>query len=374
MFRMRHRRRIRFVVPYAILALFPLLLTPGPAARDYPSPPKPEPAAERLAAGAAVRWAPWPTLDWALSSPEARDMDDAELERAFDYARNRRSQALLVIRHGYVVKEWYAYPWTKHTTQSGYSVAKSFTSCLIGMLIDEGRISGPDQRASDWITQWRGKEHEAITIRHLLSMTSGIYCTLNSDYVDLLTAPNQTLYALGLPLEAEPGRHWEYNNAAVQALAEVILKASGRQAKDYARERLWSVIGMWNADWLTDETGNTLTYQSVIASAREFAKFGYLFLRRGKWVSRQVVSAGWVDQSARPSQSLNRRYGFLWWTNHDGDYWKDVPADAYAAVGAFNQRVYVVPSLDLVVVRLGEEDFQWSDNAFLGPVCKAALR
>ncbi|MBN2199113.1 MAG: serine hydrolase [Candidatus Aminicenantes bacterium] len=359
---MRRIRTISFLILAAALTAFLSAQPPRPDARKL---------SDRLA---AVRTAPWPTLEWAFSSPEARDMDDAELERAFAYAESHRSKALLVTRHGYIVKERYAYPWDRHSTNSGYSVAKSFTSCLIGMLIDEGKIAGLDQRASDFIPQWRGTAHNAITIRHLLSMTSGLYTTTVSDYLELLAAPNQTLFALNLPLEASPGSHWEYSNAAVQVLSEVILKASGLQAKDYARERLWSVIGMWNADWMTDDAGNTLTYQSVIASAREFAKFGYLFLRRGRWVSRQVVSAGWVDQSAVPSQNLNRRYGFLWWTNADGDFWVDVPADAYAAVGAFNQRIYVVPSLDLVVVRLGEEDFQWSDNAFLGPVCKAVIR
>lgn len=375
MFPMRRTPKPTSLVLAAALAPFILGTAPIPAGQDLPLRPGPARSSERISdSAAAARTAPWPTLEWAFSSPQAQDMDDDGLERAFDYARQHRSQALLVTRRGFIVKEWYEYPWDRHTTGSGYSVAKSVTSCLVGMLIDEGRIAGPDQRASDFIPQWRGTAHRDITIRHLLSMTSGLYCTTTSDYLELLAAPNQTLFALGLPLEAAPGTHWEYSNAAVQALAEVILKASGRQAKDYARERLWSVIGMWNADWLTDSSGNTLTYQSVVASAREFAKFGYLYLRRGRWVGRQVVSPAWVDQSARPSQNLNRRYGFLWWTNADGDFWSDVPADAYAAVGAFNQRVYVVPSLDLVAVRLGEEDFQWSDNAFLGPVCRAAVR
>ncbi len=361
-----------FLAP--ILAALMFGLGSRPAARDSAAPPEPSSAAERISEQAVVLAAPWPTLDWAFSSPQARGMDDAELESAFAYAQDHRSKALIVTRNGFIVKEWYAYPWDRHSTGSGYSVAKSFTSCLVGMLIDEGKIAGLDQRASNFIPQWQSSAHSAITIRQLLSMTSGLYCTTTSDYLDLLSAPNQTLFAVNLPLEAQPGQHWEYNNAAVQVLSEVILKASGRQAKEYARERLWSVIGMWNADWQTDDVGNTLTYQSVVASAREFAKFGYLFLRRGRWISRQVVSSTWVDQSTRPSQNLNRRYGFLWWTNADGDFWGDVPSDGYAAIGAFNQRVYVVPSLDLVVVRLGEEDFQWSDNAFLGSVCRAVLR
>jgi CubicO group peptidase (beta-lactamase class C family) len=301
-------------------------------------------------------------------------MDPARLEEAFSFGEAHRSKAMVVIRHGFLVKEWYDYGWDKNSTKTGYSVAKSFTSALIGMLLEEGRIHSLDQSVSDFIPQWRDAAHSGITIRHLLSMTSGLYCTYVSDYLQLLTAANQSQFAINLSMEASPGETWEYNNAAVQVLSEVILRASGRQAVDYARERLWSVIGMWNADWMADSVGNTLTYQSVVASAREFAKFGYLFLRRGQWVSRRVLSASWVDQSVRPSQGLNPHYGFLWWTNSGGDWWPDVPADAYAAMGAVNQRIYVVPSLDLVVVRLGEEDLQWSENAFLGPICRAVQR
>jgi CubicO group peptidase (beta-lactamase class C family) len=336
--------------------------------------------AARLPAGRAAsrllpaRTAPWPTIDWAFSSLQAQDMDPADLDRAFTIGESHRSKALLVVRHGYVVKEWYDYGWDKNSTRTGYSMAKSFTSALVGMLIDEGRIRSLDQRVSDFVPQWRDASHGGITIRHLLSMTSGLYCTYTSDYLQLLTAPNQSLFAINLPLEAAPGETWEYNNAAVQVLAEVILQASGRQAKDYAREQLWLVIGMWNADWLTDEAGNTLTYQSVVASVREFAKFGYLFLRGGQWVGRRVISSSWVEESIQVSQSLNPHYGLLWWLNAGGDWWPDVPADAYAAMGAFNQRIYVVPSLDLVVVRLGEEDLQWSDNAFLGPICQSVQR
>jgi CubicO group peptidase (beta-lactamase class C family) len=333
---------------------------PGGASAGAPS----------LSAGTA----PWPTIDWAISSPQRQDLDPSGLEDAFRYGEAHRSKAMVVVRHGFLVKEWYDYGWDKNSTKSGYSMAKSFTSALIGMLIDEGRIHGPDQLVSDFIPQWRDAAHGRITVRHLLSMTSGLYCTYTSDYLQLLSSANQSLFAINLPMEAPPGQTWEYSNAAVQVLAEVILRASGRQAIDYARERLWSVIGMWNADWTADSVGNTLTYQAVIASAREFAKFGFLFLKRGQWVSRRVVSASWVDESVRPSQILNPHYGFLWWTNSGGDWWPNAPADAYAAMGAFNQRIYVVPSLDLVVVRLGEEDLQWSDDDFLGPICGSVRR
>ncbi|HEX9902178.1 MAG TPA: serine hydrolase [Acidobacteriota bacterium] len=353
-------RRLRSVLLWPALVM---LLAPG-LPRD----------ASAGSPSLSARTAPWPTIDWAFSSPERQDLDPSGLEEAFSYGEAHRSKAMVVVRHGFLVKEWYDYGWDKNSTKSGYSMAKSFTGALIGMLIDEGRIRGLDQLVSDFITQWRDAAHGGITIRHLLSMTSGLYCTYTSDYLQLLSASNQSLFAINLSMEAQPGQTWEYNNAAVQVLAEVIRQASGRQAKDYARERLWSVIGMWNADWAADSVGNTLTYQAVIASAREFAKFGYLFLKRGLWVSRRVVSASWVDESVRPSQDLNPHYGFLWWTNSGGDWWPDAPVDAYAAMGAFNQRIYVVPSLDLVVVRLGEEDLQWSDNAFLGPICQSVLR
>jgi CubicO group peptidase (beta-lactamase class C family) len=300
-------------------------------------------------------------------------MDRQILTDAFRYAMGQGSKAVLVIRNGYIVGEWYGPGWTQESVQTGFSIAKSFSSALVGMLIEDGVFTGLDQPVSQFITEWQDGKHDTVTVRNLLSMNSGLYWDPINDYIILPTRPDQNSFAVGLPMADIPGATWVYNNSACQVVSELILRATGMQAANYAAYRLASKIGMWNADWLTDMVGNTLTYQSVIASAREFAKFGYLFLRGGVWDGEQILSSDWVEESTTRSQVLNPFYGYLWWCNTGGLMWTDVPADAYAAMGFQEKKIYVVPSLDLVAVRLGDAAVTWSDNYFLGGVCSSVV-
>jgi CubicO group peptidase (beta-lactamase class C family) len=314
----------------------------------------------------------WPTADWNTSTPAAQGMDPFTLRRAIIYGIGHRSRAMLVTRHGFIVAEWYAEGWDKDTTETGFSIAKSFTSALVGILLEDGSIERLDERAADYIPSWRDDAHSWVTIRHLLSMTSGLYWDPVTDYALLASSPDQNAFSIGLPMAEAPGSMWVYNNSACQVLSAVILAATGRQPHEIARERLWNRIGMHNATWMTDQQGNTLTYQSVIASAREFAKFGYLFLRNGEWNGARVIPEAWVRSATRNSQSLNPFYGYLWWLNTGGLAWPSAPADSFAALGAGNKAIYVVPSLDIVAVRLGPASARWSDDVFLGLICAAA--
>jgi len=321
----------------------------------------------------AAAVAPWPTVDWSVSTPEDQEMDSAVLDTAFDYAIGHGSKALVVIRNGYIVGEWYGSGWDATRRQKGFSVAKSFTSALIGRLIEEGAIANVDTQVAWYIPEWRDLQHGRVTVRNLLSMNSGLFWGPINDYLILITRPDQNAFAVGLRMEDYPGTKWIYNNSACQVLSELILQTAGMQAADYAYYRLWSQIGMWNASWMTDRVGNTLTYQSVIASAREFAKFGYLYLRQGEWDGAQIVNRDWVLESTQPSQALNPYYGYLWWLNTASGMWPDAPADAYAALGFQEKRIFVVPSLDIVAVRLGDGNPSWDDNSFIGPICSSIV-
>lgn len=325
------------------------------------------------ARASATAIAPWPTVDWSVSTPEEQGMDSATLETAFDYAIAHDSKALVVIRNGYIVSEWYGPDWDRTTRQRGFSIAKSFTSALIGMLIENGAIASVDIQVAWYVPEWRDWQHRTVTVRNLLSMDSGLYWSLVNDYLILPTRPDQTAFAVGLPIQHRPGLFWTYNNSACQVLSELILNTAGMQAGDFAYYVLWTRIGMWNATWMTDRAGNTLTYQSVIASAREFAKFGYLYLRQGEWDGVQIVSSDWVYESTQPSHFRNDFYGYLWWLNTGGGLWPDAPGDAFAAMGMNEKRIFVVPSLDIVAVRLGKANSAWDDNAFIGPICNSVL-
>ena len=314
---------------------------------------------------------PWPTVDWSVSTPAAQGMDQQLIDDAFNYAQGRSSNALLVVRNGYIVAEWYDSDWAEDFREDGFSMAKSVTSALYGVALQEGIFQSPLEKVSDDIPEWDDPAHRDVDMRHLLSMTSGLHWDFFTDYVLLGLSSDQSRFAVGLDMDATPGTTWVYNNSACQVLSEFFLQRTGRQIGEYFQRRIADVIGMHDATWMTDNSGNTLTYRSVFASAREFAKFGYLFLRGGEWDGQRVLPERWVDVSTRPSQDLNPFYGLLWWTNTGRLDMPSVPADAYYAAGFEEKRIYVVPSKDLVVIRLGPGNLFWNDDQFLGPICEA---
>jgi CubicO group peptidase (beta-lactamase class C family) len=163
-----------------------------------------------------------------------------------------------------------------------------------------------------------------------------------------------------------PGLLWEYNNHAVQLLEPVIRHATGMYGDDYAQQHLWGPIGM-DAEWMKDDVGHPALYMNVLASCRDHARFGYLFLKRGCWDGLQVISEAWVDIATSPSQNMSRGYGYWWWLSGEtptldstdfselpgGSLHPFAPDDAFCAVGLGSQFIEVIPSLDMVVVRMG---------------------
>ena len=322
----------------------------------------------------AVANAVYPGADWETSSPEAEGMDAEPFDRIDAYCVEHGCRAVVVVRHGRIVWERYWGGWNEASTDNSWSMAKSVVSALVGIAIDEGKIRGLDQSASGFIPEWRGDDRERITIGHLLTMTSGltwrmIYKQPAGDTIKMLQSNDQLAYALNRQLYREPGTDWYYSDGDAEAFSRIIEEATGMSAADYAREKLFGPIGMEGARWLTDNVGQEMTYCCIMSTARNFARFGYLFLRNGKWEERQVVPEDWVKASTQPSQIENLNYGYYWWLMD----FADAPADLYTAIGFATKRIYVIPSLDIVAVRLGEgDDLGWDDGAFLKPIVDAA--
>lgn len=214
-----------------------------------------------------------------------------------------------------------------------------------------------------------------MTVEQLLAMTSGRRWTYDLDYGDMIRrAADKTAFALGVGQEDEPGASWEYDNIAVQVLEEVLTSATGTQVRDLARTRLFEPIGLRDTTWDTDAAGSTTTYSGIRSSCDDLARLGLLVARRGTWEGRQVVRADLVDRLTGSSSSeLNAAYGGLWWVNAEGRVQTieraagfgldrrpytgrlapDAPDDARWAIGYGKQVLAVVPSLDVVAVRLG---------------------
>ncbi len=310
----------------------------------------------------------FPSPNWEVGTPAEVGLDPTLIERAVAAADAGSSYCLLVIRHGKLVSETY---WRGHdatTPQRSWSIAKSYTSALVGIAIERGEILGLGQSVADFIPAWQGTERAAITIGHLLRMDSGLDWDLLKDYLSLTLAADQTVEALKRSAIAPPGAEWTYNNGAVQLFEPIFRAATGMTIEQYAAQHLWSKVGI-DAFWAKDASGNATAYASVMASCRDHAKFGYLYLHGGNWAGQQVVPAQYVQESISPQTPLNRAYGYLWWVNEPGppaigalmspidggQLVTYAPTNHFAARGFGNQLVAMFPDDDLIVVRFGPD-------------------
>jgi len=321
-------------------------------------------AAELADAAAEVSY---PSPDWPTGDPADHGLDPARLDEAAGVAEADGSRCLLVIRHGVLVYERYFAGTDATTEHKSWSLAKSYAGTVVGIAIDRGDLAGLDQPVAEHLPAWQGGDLAAVTVGDLVSMTSGLQWSMFQDYVEMaLLAQDHTAFALALPAAESPGTEWTYHNGAVQILEPLLRNATGVTIEEYAQQHLWSRIGM-NAHWAHDPAGHATPYANVLASCRDHARLGYLYLHHGRWAGEQVVSSQWVDAALTPSQPFNRAYGYLFWLNGEtpavdammepwpGRMVPFAPADLFAARGFGNQFIDVIPSLDLIVVRFGED-------------------
>jgi CubicO group peptidase (beta-lactamase class C family) len=323
----------------------------------------------------------WPTRGWKVEAPEKHGMDSAVLDgtRAYAEPAERNTLGVVVVRHGVIVAEWYFNGQNDQSQADSWSMSKSVTSALIGIAMDDSLIKSVEQPMAEFLTAWQGTDKQPILLRHVLSMTSGLDWKegyendpTGSDVINILGNRDAVSYVLNRPVAVPPGTRWQYSSGDTQLLSGVLTQVTGKSAFDFALERVFGPLGMDPATWWNEDAqGHTRTFCCIHATPRDYAKFGLLFLRGGEWEGRQIVSKSWVEESTKPSQELFKGYGFQWWTNVEGDPFQDAPRDTYLANGHWIQRIIVIPSLDLVVVRsglVGRTPATWDDNAFLKPV------
>ncbi|KAA1376061.1 serine hydrolase domain-containing protein [Aeromicrobium fastidiosum] len=283
------------------------------------------------------------------------------------------STCVAVVKDGVLVHDAY---WNGGAPGSGqriYSITKSLTALLVGMQADDGTLD-LDDTASEPVDEWRGTDAEAVTVRDLLSMTSGRRWSEASDRQMIRATADQTNFAVGIDQQRPPGQAWVYDNAAAQTLESVLDDlADSDDVVELATDRLLDPLGMRDTTWARDAAGNALTYSGAESTCLDLARVGHLMLNRGRWDGRQLLSADLVEQLTSPSSELNAAYGLLWWTNaagrvveirrqagfaddlppYEGRLAPSVPEDAFWALGYGNQYIAVVPGENLVAVRLG---------------------
>jgi CubicO group peptidase (beta-lactamase class C family) len=305
---------------------------------------------------------------------------------------------IVVIRHGYLVREWYGVPAMTQTTFDVWSATKSATGTAFGMLFEDSRNHklphdaqiDLDSLAYPFIPEaypLTDERKAKITLRQLMSMTSGIRGE-SYGMVGLAIAPGGGEFEIALGKEknhlgasaaklfANPGDAWEYSDAAYSQLSLVFARVAGQEIGEYMKTRVFEPIGIENSGWDWEGGGghigpHTNAHSGLRMSGRDFARFGYLMARGGVWKGQQIVPKWWIELATKSSQKLNPSYGYSYWVNTSGDLWKEVPKDAFAFKGYASSRCYIVPSLDLVVVRLGYAPPVWSEGALLGPIVSA---
>ncbi len=303
---------------------------------------------------------PYPTGDWVTATPEEMGMDSAVIEGAFEYAfrPEQYTQGVVIIRGGALVAERYAPGYDRNSWAASWSMGKSFVSAVVGIAKDEGLIGDVSLPMTTWFPEWIGTGRDGITLESVLLMESGLdfqedyqaASLFTSDVIAMGMNADALSIALNQPVKAPPSTRWYYSSGDSMLLGGVVERATGRNPTQYGMEKLFGPIGMNPVQWWVDGMNHSLTFCCVDAPTRQFAKFGLLYLRNGQWDGKQVISESWVKQSTQKT-NLNIGYSYQWWPHKDPT--SKIPHDMYVARGIDDQRIYIIPSLDLVIARNG---------------------
>lgn len=328
---------------------------------------------------------PWPYGD-RVNDTLPPQVNKTLLQRAINNAMQATTEgkpaytrAVLVLYDGKIIGEQYAPGFDKNTVMLGWSMSKSLTGALIGILVKEGKLN---VEAPAPVPEWKGTNKESITLKELLQQTSGL------DFVEDYANPSEVTnmlfkegdmagYTAHLPLKDKPGSVFYYSSGNSNILSRIIRQTVGEQ--NYAAfpyQALFHKIGMYSALLEPDASGTFIGSSYSYATARDFARFGLLYYNKGMWNGEQILPTQWVQQSVMPSSAdPQKQYGYQFWlngfseTNASQHLYPDVPADMFYAAGYGGQNIYIIPSKKLVVVRTGLQKID--GNAFLKEVIQA---
>lgn len=272
------------------------------------------------------------------------------------YMAGQRSAALLIVHDGQLRLERYGLGFDASGRWTSFSVAKSFTSTLVGAALRDGHIRSMDDKVSDYIPQMKGSAYDDVSIRQLLTMTSGV--KWNEDYAD----PNSDVarfnnhqaeegvdtivsYLRRLPREAPAGTRWLYSTGETNLVGILVGQATKKNLSDYLAEKVWAPAGMeQQATWLLSRSGKEISGCCVQAASRDFARFGLFILDGARVNGQSIVPEGWLTEATTERTGIGqpgRGYGYQWWTTTDG---------SFAARGIFGQGIFIDPKRKLVIV------------------------
>ena len=306
----------------------------------------------------------WPTAGWRVSTPEEQGMDSGRLSAMLGeiLEENYAIDSVTIVRNGYMVADVSIHPFSATSQHNIYSCTKSVVSALAGIAIEQGYIEGLQQPVLSFFPQRtianRDANKEAMTLEHLLTMTTGFRCQDSylyrwSGLDQMRESEDWVQFVLDLPMEGEPGERFEYCNGASVLLSGIIQETTGMSADEYAVEHLFGPLGISDIDWSSNPQGLSVGYSELRMLPQDMAKIGVLYLNEGRWDGEQIVPSEWVRASTRQyiSATLEDGYGYQWWVDDSG---------MYLALGYRGQFIYVIPEKEMVVVftsSLEDNDF-----------------
>ncbi len=323
-----------------------LSLSACSASDELPAPTITQPPQE------AIYFPPLTGTNWETKSITELNWNASAKQPLLDYLQSKHTKSFIILVNGRIVMENY---FDGHTADSPWywaSAGKTLTAAMVGIAEQENLLNS-NSPVSQYLSTWTNTtaaQENAILVKHLLTMTSGLDDASSGDCV----SPECLTYT------AQPGTRWAYHNVYVK-LQDVVASASGQTWDNYFTSKLKSKIGMTGA-WIP--VGDLSVYWST---TRSMARFGILMLNQGKWDTQQILNQNYAIAATTPSQAINKSYGYLWWINGEssfhlpqsqfefpGSIIPSGPSDMYMALGKNDQKIYVVPSKKMVVIRMGD--------------------
>lgn len=263
--------------------------------------------------------------------------DAAALSRLVAFAGEHDTDALVVLRDGKVLSEtWYR---GEPRRLRAWSITKSVTALAVLQLVAEGRIRSLDEPVATWFPEFRGTEKERVTLRHVLTHSSGLRESWEGSDGD------HVRFAANAPLDAVPGTRFLYSNVAVNLLTGIVEQVSGERLDRFVDGHLFAPLGIRDYEWTKDRVGHPDAMGGLWFAPAELAKVGELLRLHGRWGDRQLLPPALVDEALAPS-ATNPYLGLLWWRSGEG----------FAAAGMLGQHLIVLPAAKVVIVRMREGD------------------
>lgn len=293
-------------------------------------------------------------VTWETKTIASLGWNQSAVQPLLDYLQLKHSKSFIILVNGRIVMENYFNGHSATLPWYWASAGKTLTSTVTGIAEQEG-IVNINHKVSDYLgTGWTSApiaKENLITCKNLLSMNSGLNDALGDD-----VSPTNLQYV------ADANTRWAYHNVYVK-LQDVVAQASGQSWTNYFNTKLRDKLGMTGGSWISSGDGLSVYW----STARNMARFGLMALNKGKWNGNQVVNEAYFNVATNTSQTINQAYGYLWWLNgkstfhlpesqfeFNGSLIPTAPSDMYAALGKNDQKIYVIPSKKMVIIRMGD--------------------